>query len=134
MTFHASLPLVAFSSSVTLLTLSYYFSSTNIFSRCFFLLRFNPIIPVVTRFGHKKIVWRLRILFIIITKHKSKNGVIITILKPTVFCFFLFLAYQHCSVPEVCGVEAERGGKGAFEHNRISTTDQTTSAGLQLVP
>ena len=63
---------VAFSASVTLPTLSYFVSLSNIFSHCFHPLRFPLIIPVVTRCSSfslliawpKKIAWHLRILFI----------------------------------------------------------------------
>ena len=67
MTFHASLSFVAFSAFVTLPSLSYFVSLSNIFSHCFPLLFFSSIIPVVTRSSSfsflitwpKKVGWRV---------------------------------------------------------------------------
>ena len=76
MTFHASLSLLASSTSVTLPILSHFVSPSNIFSLRFPLLRLSLIIPIDKRFSiipllitwPKKVAWRLRILFMSILK------------------------------------------------------------------
>ena len=70
MTFHASLSLVTFSASVTYPTFNLFGSPFSIFSRCFPLLCFLSINPVVTRCSSfsllitqpKKFAWPLCIL------------------------------------------------------------------------
>ena len=97
MVFHAPLPLVAFSAYVTGLIFSHFvtLSGSDIFSRCFALLRFPSIIPVVQRCSSfsifitwpKKVAWRF--LFI--------NGLVVSASRDTV-SFDFFAVHQIRSI------------------------------------